>query len=119
MSLTLVIETSRLSSQGQTTCLRRAGEDNGAGVWENEARACALCGESRRSHTGRVSAWLGNTESGNNWPGAHRVLVTPWSNVKIAVTSLPARIISGLPGAWPVGRALSQQTVTTENANEN
>ena len=48
-----------------------------------------------------------------------RVPVTPWSNVKIAVTSLPARIISGLPGAWPVGRALSQQTVTTENANEN
>ena len=62
--LTRDIETSGLSSQGQTTCLKRGEhfEYNGARVWVSGARACALCGESRRSRGACLLAELGNTE---------------------------------------------------------
>ena len=62
--LTHDIETSGLSSQGQTTCLKRGEhfEYNGARVWVSGARACALCGESRRSRGACLLAELGNTK---------------------------------------------------------
>ena len=72
-------------------------------------RVRARCAAKVGAHRARVwAAELGNTESGNNWPGltgGHRAWAGHWSNVKIAVTSLPARIISGLPGELVPGQS--------------